>query len=37
VCGVRLRSLRVPRGRIAPQDLCEFLSAANGLKVEVRR
>jgi len=35
--GVRLQSLRVPRGRIAPPDLCEFLSRVNGLAVEVRR
>ena len=36
VCGVRLRSLRVPRGRIAPADLCEFLSVVNEMKVEVK-
>jgi len=36
VCGVRLRSLRVPRGRIAPGDLCEFLSVVNGMKVKIR-
>jgi len=33
---VRLRTLRAPRGRIAPQALCQFLGAVNGLRVEVR-
>lgn len=33
---VRLRSLRVPHGHIAPGDLCAFLSGVNhGVKVKV--
>ena len=32
---VRLRSLRAPRGAIAPADLCEFLGEVNGCQVQV--
>lgn len=35
VGGVRLRTLRVPRGRVAPADLCAFLSAVNGREVRL--
>lgn len=32
---VKLHSLRVPRGRIAPGALCAFLGAVNGIQVTV--
>jgi len=32
---VRLHTLRIPRGRIAPNELCSFLSSINGIRVEV--
>ena len=32
---VRLRTLRTPRGRVAPAALCEFLGTLNGMVVEV--
>jgi hypothetical protein len=34
---VRLRTLRAPRGRIAPGSLCRFLATVNGLDVELER
>lgn len=34
---MRLRTLRAPRGRIAPADLCEFLSAVNEREVRIER
>jgi len=34
---VQLRSLRVPRGRFAPVDVCGFLATVNGMTVEVAR
>ena len=30
-----LRPLRIPRGRISPGELCSFLGAVNGIRVEV--
>jgi len=33
--GVRLTTLTVPKGAIAPAALCELLSAVNGVPVEV--
>lgn len=32
---VRLRTLRVPRGRITPAALCEFLAAVNDVDVRI--
>ena len=34
---VYLRSLTMPRGRFAPEDVCEFLAATNGVAVYVRQ